>query len=138
MTTLREENRRGAPRDAIRGRAAADEEADRLVAPILLALRSVAAEVVGAELARLSNRLPELGDQAYAEITLTIRRVVDTLLAAPSTRIMEHAPAPGGVNYVTALRELFNLEPKVLEPVSRPVSLGTRDIPAHNAERIGR
>ena len=89
------------------------------VAPTVVALRSKAAEVVDAELARLSGRLPELDERARKEIAQTVRRVVDKLLHAPTVRVKELASAPGGDTYADALRELFDLDPKAPEAVAR-------------------
>jgi len=89
------------------------------VAPTVVALRSKAAEVVDAELARLSGRLPELDERARKEIAQTVRRVVDKLLHAPTVRVKELASAPGGDTYAEALRELFDLDPKAPEAVQR-------------------
>jgi glutamyl-tRNA reductase len=79
------------------------------VAPTVSALRSQAAEVVDAELLRLSARLPDLDARARAEVTRTVRRVVDKLLHEPTVRVKELASAPGGVDYADALRALFGL-----------------------------
>ncbi len=79
------------------------------VAPTVSALRSQAAEVVDAELLRLSTRLPDLDARARSEITRTVRRVVDKLLHEPTVRVKELASTPGGVDYADALRELFGL-----------------------------
>jgi glutamyl-tRNA reductase len=79
------------------------------VAPTVSALRSQAAEVVDAELLRLSARLPGLDARARAEVTRTVRRVVDKLLHEPTVRVKELASAPGGVDYADALRALFGL-----------------------------
>ncbi|WP_396446271.1 glutamyl-tRNA reductase [Actinomadura sp.] len=89
------------------------------VAPTVVALRSMAAEVVDAELSRLAGRLPDLGDRARGEIEQTVRRVVDKLLHAPTVRVKELASAPGGDSYADALRELFDLDPKAPEAVAR-------------------
>jgi glutamyl-tRNA reductase len=89
------------------------------VAPTVVALRSKAAEVVDAELARLAGRLPELDDRARKEINQTVRRVVDKLLHAPTVRVKELASAPNGDTYADALRELFDLDPKAPEAVTR-------------------
>jgi glutamyl-tRNA reductase len=83
---------------------------------VVAALRDRAAEVVDAELARLSNRLPGLGADAYREITQTVRRVVDTLLYGPAARESESAAAPGGISYADALRALFDLDPAAGKP----------------------
>jgi glutamyl-tRNA reductase len=80
------------------------------VAPTVSALRSQAAEVVDAELLRLSTRLPDLDAKARSEISRTVRRVVDKLLHEPTVRVKELASAPGGTDYADALRALFGLE----------------------------
>ncbi len=79
------------------------------VAPTVSALRSQAAEVVDAELLRLSTRLPDLDARARSEISRTVRRVVDKLLHEPTVRVKELASTPGGVDYADALRALFGL-----------------------------
>jgi glutamyl-tRNA reductase len=79
------------------------------VAPTVSALRSQAAEVVDAELLRLSTRVPDLDVRARAEVARTVRRVVDKLLHEPTVRVKELASAPGGVDYADALRALFGL-----------------------------
>ncbi|MGY1622703.1 glutamyl-tRNA reductase [Geodermatophilus sp. SYSU D00965] len=79
------------------------------VAPTVSALRSQAAEVVDAELLRLSTRLPDLDARARNEVARTVRRVVDKLLHEPTVRVKELASAPGGVDYADALRALFGL-----------------------------
>ncbi|SET82116.1 glutamyl-tRNA reductase [Geodermatophilus poikilotrophus] len=79
------------------------------VAPTVSALRSQAAEVVDAELLRLSTRVPDLDARTRAEVARTVRRVVDKLLHEPTVRVKELASAPGGVDYADALRALFGL-----------------------------
>jgi glutamyl-tRNA reductase len=79
------------------------------VAPTVSALRSQAAEVVDAELLRLSTRLPDLDARARAEIARTVRRVVDKLLHEPTVRVKELAATPGETDYAGALRALFGL-----------------------------
>jgi glutamyl-tRNA reductase len=89
------------------------------VTPTVVALRAKAAEVVDAELARLTGRLSSLDDHALGEIGYTVRRVVDKLLHAPTVRMKELASGPGGDGYATALRVLFDLDPKAIEAVIR-------------------
>ena len=79
------------------------------VAPTVSALRSQAAEVVDAELLRLSTRLPDLDARARSEIARTVHRVVDKLLHEPTVRVKELASAPGDTDYAGALRALFGL-----------------------------
>jgi glutamyl-tRNA reductase len=89
------------------------------VTPTVVALRAKAAQVVDAELARLSGRLSGLDDRALGEISHTVRRVVDKLLHAPTVRMKELASGPGGDGYAAALRVLFDLDPKAIEAVTR-------------------
>ena len=79
------------------------------VAPTVSALRSQAAGVVDAELLRLSTRLPDLDARARAEISRTVRRVVDKLLHEPTVRVKELAATSGETDYAGALRALFGL-----------------------------
>jgi glutamyl-tRNA reductase len=89
------------------------------VTPTVVALRAKAAQVVDAELARLNGRLAGLDDYSMGEIGRTVRRVVDKLLHAPTVRMKELASGPGGDGYATALRVLFDLDPKAIEAVTR-------------------
>jgi glutamyl-tRNA reductase len=79
------------------------------VAPTVSALRSQAADVVDAELLRLSTRLPDLDARARGEIARTVHRVVDKLLHEPTVRVKELAASPGATDYAGALRALFGL-----------------------------
>jgi glutamyl-tRNA reductase len=79
------------------------------VAPTVSALRTQAAEVVDAELLRLAGRLPDLDARARAEISRTVRRVVDKLLHEPTVRVKELAATSGETDYAGALRALFGL-----------------------------
>ncbi|MET8539116.1 glutamyl-tRNA reductase [Kitasatospora sp. NPDC004799] len=88
------------------------------IAPTVVALRSMASDVVAAELGRLESRLPDLDERSRAEITQTVRRVVDKLLHAPTVRVKQLAAEPGGASYAEALRELFDLDPAAVHAVS--------------------
>ncbi|MFV0134423.1 glutamyl-tRNA reductase [Streptomyces sp. HMX87] len=89
------------------------------ITPTVVALRSMAAEVVAGEIARLEGRLPGLDDKHRAEITQTVKRVVDKLLHAPTVRVKQLAAEPGGAGYADALRTLFDLDPETVASVSR-------------------
>ncbi|GHE11054.1 glutamyl-tRNA reductase [Klenkia taihuensis] len=93
------------------------------VAPTVSALRSQAAEVVDAELLRLSTRLPDLDARARAEIARTVRRVVDKLLHEPTVRVKELAAGPGGTDYADALRALFGLGADPASALAQAVSV---------------
>ncbi|MEU9338989.1 glutamyl-tRNA reductase [Streptomyces sp. NPDC048290] len=89
------------------------------ITPTVVALRTMAADVVAGEIARLEGRLPGLDDRHRAEITQTVRRVVDKLLHAPTVRVKQLAAEPGGAGYADALRTLFDLDPETVAAVSR-------------------
>ncbi|MER5600668.1 glutamyl-tRNA reductase [Streptomyces sp. NPDC002265] len=89
------------------------------ITPTVVALRTMAADVVASEIARLDGRLPGLDDKQRGEITQTVRRVVDKLLHAPTVRVKQLAAEPGGAGYADALRTLFDLDPETVASVSR-------------------
>jgi glutamyl-tRNA reductase len=90
------------------------------VTPTVVALRSMATAVVEAEIERLAARLPELDDDARAEVLQSVRRVADKLLHQPTVRVKELANETGAVSYATALAELFALDPEAVDAVTRP------------------
>ncbi|MBU7598266.1 glutamyl-tRNA reductase [Streptomyces sp. P38-E01] len=94
------------------------------ITPTVIALRAMASEVVSSEMARLEGRLPSLAERERAEITQTVRRVVDKLLHAPTVRVKQLAGEPGGAGYADALRELFDLDPETVAAVSKPTRSG--------------
>lgn len=83
------------------------------VTPTVVALRSKAAGVVESELGRLMMRMPDLDEKARDEVAMTVQRVVDKLLHEPTVRVKQLATSPGGDHYAEALRELFDLDPKM-------------------------
>lgn len=85
------------------------------VAPTVVALRSMANEVVEAELRRLAMRLSDLDDTAWAEVAWTVRRVVDKLLHAPTIKVKELAAQTVETSYTEALRKLFALDSAAVE-----------------------
>ncbi|NEE00339.1 glutamyl-tRNA reductase [Phytoactinopolyspora halotolerans] len=90
------------------------------VAPTVVALRTMADDVVEAELSRMEGRLPDLDERTRAEVSATVRRVVDKLLHSPTVRVKELAAQPDGASYETALRELFALDHRAIEAVAKP------------------
>jgi glutamyl-tRNA reductase len=89
------------------------------ITPTVVALRTMAADVVAGEMARLDGRLPGLDDKQRGEITQTVKRVVDKLLHAPTVRVKQLAAEPGGAGYADALRTLFDLDQETVASVSR-------------------
>ena len=90
------------------------------VAPTVVALRSMASDVVAAELTRLDSRVPGLTGDQRGEIHRTVRRVDDKLLHQPTVRVQEFAADPEAVDYAAALRELFALDPQSVAAVMSP------------------
>ncbi|MEU2064055.1 glutamyl-tRNA reductase [Streptomyces sp. NPDC013455] len=89
------------------------------ITPTVVALRTMAADVVAGEIARLDGRLPGLDERQRSEIRQTVHRVVDKLLHAPTVRVKQLAAEPGGAGYADALRTLFDLDPETVAAVSR-------------------
>jgi glutamyl-tRNA reductase len=90
------------------------------VAPTVVALRTMAADVVAAEMQRLDSRLPYLATSERDEVYRTVRRVVEKLLHQPTVRVQELASDPESVDYAAALRELFALNPQAVAAVMSP------------------
>jgi len=103
--------------DELAARVSADRAAR--VVPTVVALRAKAAEVVDAELARLTGRLGDVDARARREIAQSMRRIADKLLHAPTVRVKELAGSPGGDSYETVLRVLFDLDPEAVQAVTR-------------------
>ncbi|AOR32834.1 glutamyl-tRNA reductase [Streptomyces fodineus] len=89
------------------------------ITPTVVALRTMAADVVAGEIARLDSRLPDLDERQRGEIRQAVHRVVDKLLHAPTVRVKQLAAEPGGAGYADALRTLFDLDPETVAAVSR-------------------
>ncbi|MEU5973817.1 glutamyl-tRNA reductase [Streptomyces sp. NPDC047315] len=97
------------------------------ITPTVVALRTMAADVVAGEMARLEGRLSGLDDKQRGEIKQTVHRVVDKLLHAPTVRVKQLASEPGGAGYADALRTLFDLDPETVASVSRADTNDTND-----------
>ena len=98
---------------------------EKQVGPTVAALRARAAALVATEMARLDQRAPGLDDTTRAEVGLAVHRIVEKLLHTPTVRVKEFAMEEGGDGYATALRELFDLEPREVANVSSPPQRGT-------------
>ncbi|MDO5681286.1 MAG: glutamyl-tRNA reductase [Propionibacteriaceae bacterium] len=89
------------------------------VAPTVVALRSMAQDVMTGELARLNARLPHLADKDRLEIQSAIHRVVEKLLHQPTVRVKQLAAMPDSPDYAAALRELFALDAAAIDVVTQ-------------------
>jgi glutamyl-tRNA reductase len=90
------------------------------VAPTVVALRTMATDMMTAELARLDARLPALGEAERHEVHRAVRRVVEKLLHTPTVRVQEYAADPDATDYAAALRDLFALDPQAVAAVMSP------------------
>jgi glutamyl-tRNA reductase len=97
------------------------------VTPTVVALRSMATDVVEREIERLDGRLPELDTRTRLEVMQTVRRVADKLLHSPTVRIKELADVPGGVDYAGALTDLFRLDLAAVDAVTSPAPTADSD-----------
>ena len=118
------------------------------VAPTVVALRTMASDVVDAELRRLDARVPTLDDRERDEIQRSVRRIVDKLLHAPTVRVQELSADPEGprlrrraARAVRARpagrgrRAVSGGPPVVSTPgVTRPIRLGARTSPLARAQ----
>jgi len=82
------------------------------VAPTVVALRTKAAKVVDAELARLAGRLPADPARWMKWKRGPCAGVVDKLLHAPTVRVKELAGSPGGDAYEARWRVLVRSRPR--------------------------
>ena len=80
------------------------------IAPTVAALRTRAEDVVSAEQRKLWSRRAEFTEEQRADISRTLHRVVQQLLHSPTVRVRQLAAEPGGDQYATLLRELFDLD----------------------------
>jgi glutamyl-tRNA reductase len=94
------------------------------VVPTVKALRQRASEVVDDELGQLIRRTPGMADSDRAEVTRTVRRVVDKLLHTPTVQVKKLSSEGGAVNYAEALALLFNLPSGSSAAVSRSLEVG--------------
>lgn len=90
------------------------------VAPTVVALRSMASDVVAAELEWFATRRPDLAEADRADIEHLVRRVVDKLMHAPTVRVKELATEPDGEAYAEALHRLFDLDLRTVEALRTP------------------
>ncbi len=108
---------RGIVGDEVRSFLAA--KAASRVTPTVVALRTMATDVVDKELERLSSRLPDLDEAQQAQVRQALRRVADKLIHAPTVRVQQLVEAPGGLTYADALADLFALDQSAVEAVTR-------------------
>lgn len=90
------------------------------VAPTVVALRTMASDIVTAELEWFAAKRPDLGEIDRTDIEHLVRRVVDKLMHAPTVRVKELATEPDGEAYAEALHRLFDLDLRTVEALRTP------------------
>ncbi|WP_313406852.1 glutamyl-tRNA reductase [Aeromicrobium sp.] len=90
------------------------------VTPTVVALRSMATEVVSSETARLESRLSGLDGATLDEVRRAMRRVAEKLIHQPTVRVKELVEGPENLTYADALAHLFRLDPAAVSAVTDP------------------
>lgn len=89
------------------------------VTPTVVALRSMATDVVAAETERVLSRLGnQIDDDARDEIRRSLRRVGEKLIHSPTVRVKELVDGPEPLTYADALADLFALDQDAVDAVS--------------------
>ncbi len=89
------------------------------ITPTVVALRTMATDVVDAEVARIEARLPDLTDDELASVRQALRRVADKLIHTPTVRVQQLVDGTGGLTYAEALADLFALDQAAVDAVTR-------------------
>ncbi|GAA3524140.1 glutamyl-tRNA reductase [Aeromicrobium panaciterrae] len=89
------------------------------VTPTVVALRTMATDVVEAEVARIESRLPDLTPDELASVRQALRRVADKLIHTPTVRVQQLVDGSGGVTYAEALADLFALDQAAVAAVTK-------------------
>lgn len=89
------------------------------ITPTVVALRTMATDVVQAEQSRIESRLPNLTDEERADVRKALHRVAEKLIHAPTVRVQQLVDGPAGLTYADALADLFALDQSAVDAVTR-------------------
>ncbi len=89
------------------------------ITPTVVALRTMATDVVDAEVARIEARLPDLTADELASVRQALRRVADKLIHTPTVRVQQLVDGTSGLTYAEALADLFALDQAAVDAVTR-------------------
>ncbi|WP_332645035.1 glutamyl-tRNA reductase [Aeromicrobium sp.] len=89
------------------------------ITPTVVALRTMATDVVDAEVARIEARLPDLTADELASVRQALRRVADKLIHTPTVRVQQLVDGTGSLTYAEALADLFALDQAAVDAVTR-------------------
>lgn len=88
------------------------------VKPTVVALRSLATDVVAREFDRFAAQYPQAEAAMLDSVRRSLNRVAEKLIHAPTVRVQELVDGPSGLTYADALAELFALDPKSIAAVT--------------------
>lgn len=89
------------------------------ITPTVVALRTMATDVVAAELARIETRLPDLTANELAAVRKALHRVAEKLIHAPTVRVQQLIDGPADLTYADALAHLFALDQSAVDAVTQ-------------------
>jgi glutamyl-tRNA reductase len=123
-----ERNTSGRESEATRAELIIEAELERFerwlasleVVPTIAALRSSGDEIVRRVLAENENRWENLGEADRARLEAMAKAIASRLLHEPTLRMRRSAGSDDAYFYVSALRELFGLEPETEAEIEAP------------------
>ncbi|MET1039066.1 MAG: glutamyl-tRNA reductase [Aeromicrobium sp.] len=89
------------------------------ITPTVVALRTMATDIVAAEQARIESRLPNLTAEERADVRKALHRVAEKLIHAPTVRVQQLIDGPADLTYADALADLFALDQSAVDAVTR-------------------
>ena len=89
------------------------------ITPTVIALRTMATDIVAAEQARIESRLPNLTAEERADVRKALHRVAEKLIHAPTVRVQQLIDGPADLTYADALADLFALDQSAVDAVTR-------------------
>ncbi len=89
------------------------------ITPTVVALRTMATDVVAAELARVEVRLGDLSPDELAAVRQALHRVAEKLIHTPTVRLQQLIDGPAGLTYADALADLFALDQATVDAVTQ-------------------
>jgi glutamyl-tRNA reductase len=88
------------------------------ITPTVVALRTMATDVVAAEVARVESRLGDLSPEDLAAVRQALHRVAEKLIHTPTVRVQQLIDGPAGLTYADALADLFALDQAAVDAVT--------------------
>ena len=95
-----------------------DDEADKFLAwlrtldvgNVIQEFRESLHEIRKTELARMLNKLPDMGETEKREVEYLTERIVNKILNQPTQVLKKEASHESGYKHIDALKDLFNLK----------------------------